>query len=67
MLVLNMEECTCRLRFRLLARRCVGLVRVTAVYDICSYRVISSLEIDIVAGLGDGVRSKVSVFLTSVC
>ena len=46
----------------------MGLVRVTAVYDIlCSYRVVPSLEIDIVAGLGDGVRSKVSVFLTSVC
>ena len=45
----------------------MGLVRVTAVYDICSYRVVPSLEIDVVAGLGDGVRSKVSVFLTSVC
>ena len=28
----------------------MGLVRVTAVYDICSYRVVPSLEIDIACG-----------------
>ena len=62
MLVLNMEECICRLRLRLLARRCVGLVRVTAMYDLFIQG--SSFFRDCYCGR---TRSKLSVFLTSVC